>query len=152
AEPLTAMRGHLVLVGSLASHVAPRYLGAYPASKFPLAAIAQQLRLELGPSGLHTLLVCPGPIARHMLGDHASGDKSDDRYQAEARGVPASAGGPGGGAKVLALDPHNLAERILKACQRRRSELVLPRKARLLFVLNQISPRLGDWLLKRMTG
>ena len=45
---LQQTRGHLVNIGSLAAKVAPRYLGAYPASKFPLAAYCQQLRLELG--------------------------------------------------------------------------------------------------------
>src|SRR5439155_22269370 len=52
---LVRARGHVVHVGSLASKAAGRYLGAYAASKFPLAAYAQQLRLELGPQGLHTL-------------------------------------------------------------------------------------------------
>ena len=56
--------GHLVQIGSLATKIASRYLGAYAASKFPVAAYCQQLRLELGPQGLHTLLVCPGPIRR----------------------------------------------------------------------------------------
>jgi short-subunit dehydrogenase len=65
AEALTASRGHLVLIGSLASKVAAGYLGAYPASKFPLAALAQQLRVEIGHLGIHVLLVCPGPIARN---------------------------------------------------------------------------------------
>ena len=49
-------------IGSLAAKTASPYLGAYPASKFPLAAYSQQLRLELAPQGLHVLLVCPGPI------------------------------------------------------------------------------------------
>ena len=64
APALAEGHGHAVLVGSLASKVAAGYLGAYPASKFPLAALAQQLRMDLSPSGLHTLLVCPGPLAR----------------------------------------------------------------------------------------
>src|SRR5439155_7258198 len=65
---LVKARGHVVQVGSLASKAAGPYLGAYAASKFPLAAYAQQLRLELGPQGLHTLLVCPGPIRREDAG------------------------------------------------------------------------------------
>lgn len=145
ADALAAEQGHLVLVGSLASRLGPRFLGAYPPSKFPLAAMAQQLRLERGPSGLHTLLVCPGPIAR----DQGEGG---DRYAASEKGVPASASRPGGGAKVSALDPVYLSEQILIACEKRKPELVLPRKVRLLFVLSQLSPRLGDWLLSKTTG
>ena len=61
---LLAQRGHVVNIGSLASKSAARWVGAYPATKFAVAAYTQQLRLELTPEGLHVLLVCPGPIAR----------------------------------------------------------------------------------------
>jgi NAD(P)-dependent dehydrogenase (short-subunit alcohol dehydrogenase family) len=139
---LRRTRGHLVNIGSLATKVAPRYLGAYPASKFPLAAYCQQLRLELGGEGLHVLLVCPGPIAR---------DDAGARYTESGDGVPESARKPGGGARIRAIDPVWLAKRIMAACERRKVELIVPRKARALFVVTQLSPRLGDWLLKKMT-
>jgi short-subunit dehydrogenase len=143
ADLLLARRGHLVNIGSLAGKVAPRYLGAYPASKHALSAYCQQLRLELEPEGLNVLLVCPGPIRR---------DDDTPRYATEAPDVPASAQAPGGGAKLKGLDPAWLAERILTACQRRESELVVPAKARLLLALSQLSPRWGDWLLGKFMG
>jgi uncharacterized protein len=138
-----ASRGHLVLIGSLASKAAPRYLGAYPASKFSIAALAQQLRLELAWLGVHVLLVCPGPIAR---------DDVATRYAGQGTNVPKAAQRPGGGAKVSAIDPRELAQRILRACERRDAELIVPRRARLLFAISQLSPRLGDWLLRKMTA
>jgi short-subunit dehydrogenase len=140
-EALSASRGHLVLIGSLASKVAPRYLGAYPASKFPLAALAQQLRGELGPRGIHVLLVCPGPIAR-------DGDDGP-RYAESSPGVPTAAQRPGGGAKVAAIDPAHLSAMILDACQRRRPELIVPGRAKWLFAISQLWPGVGDWLLAR---
>jgi len=143
APQLLKQQGHLVQVGSLASKVAPRFLGAYPASKFALAAYAQQLRLELGPQGLHVLLVCPGPIKRH---DHTT------RYDQQAGDLPAEAQQPGAGANLRGLEPQWLAERILRACERRQIELVLPRKVRVLLALASLSPRLGDWLLRRATS
>lgn len=146
AEPLAATRGHIVLIGSLASKVAARYLGAYPTSKFPLAALAQQLRLELADQGVHVLLVCPGPIARE--------DENNDlgRYVSRQVDIPAAAHRPGGGAKVRTVDPQWLANRILRDCERRRLELVVPARARLLFAISQLSPSLGDWLLRKMTA
>lgn len=144
APLLTNARGHVVLVGSLASKVASGYLGAYPASKFALAALAQQLRLE-AREAFHVLLVCPGPLARENA--HAEG-----RYAAETKeAVPAAAHRPGGGAKLRAIDPHWLARKILTACQQRRAELVVPKTARLLFAISQISPQLGDWVLRKST-
>lgn len=146
APLLTANRGHLVNIGSLASRVAPRYMGAYPASKHALAAYTQQLRLELGPQGVHVLHVCPGPIARDGVADQQG------RYAEEAPGVPADAQAPGAGAKIKALDPARLAAAIITACQRRQPELVIPAKAKLLFAISQLSASWGDWLLNRKTS
>jgi len=139
---LLASRGHLVFIGSLASKAASRYLGAYPASKFPLAAYAQQLRLELGAQGLHTLLVCPGPIRR---------DDAGQRYDEAAASLPPEARRPGGGVKLKGIDPDWLAGRILRSCERRMPELVVPARARLLFAISQLWPSLGDWIVTRMT-
>jgi NAD(P)-dependent dehydrogenase (short-subunit alcohol dehydrogenase family) len=142
APHLLRSRGHLVNIGSLSGKTASRFLGAYPASKFALAAYTQQLRLEMGPDGVHVLLVLPGPIAR---------DDAGLRYADQAAGLPGSASQPGGGVKLKGIDPKKLAAQVLRACERRRAELVVPGRARLLFALQQISPRLGDWVLRRMT-
>ncbi len=143
APLLSQQRGHLVNIGSLAGKIAPRYLGAYPASKFAVTAYSQQLRLELGPSGLHVLLVCPGPLKR---------EDSISRYAEEAGNIPDAAQAPGGGVKLKGIEPDWLAEKILTACERRQSELIVPGKVRWLLALSQISPRLGDWILDKTTG
>jgi len=140
---LIKAKGHLVNVGSLASKTASRLMGAYPASKFPVAAYSQQLRYELGPQGVSVLLVCPGPIAR---------EDSGQRYDDQAAGLPDAANKPGAGVKLKGIPPARLTAKILQACQQRRAELVLPAKARLLFAIAQLSPAMGDWLLKRLTS
>jgi NAD(P)-dependent dehydrogenase (short-subunit alcohol dehydrogenase family) len=136
-------RGHLVFIGSLAGKCAPRFLGAYPASKFPLAAFAQQLRMELGPRGLHTLLVSPGPIAR---------EDSRTRYADQTDSLPDSASRPGGGARLSAIDPVALSKKILAACESRQPELVVPGKTKLLFALAQLWPSLADRILQKKTS
>jgi hypothetical protein len=45
-----------------------------------------------------------------------------------------------------------LAQRILRACEKRQAELIAPARARLLFALAQLSPSLGDWLIRRKTS
>ena len=137
---LLERRGHVINIGSLAAKSAARYVGAYPVSKFAVAAYSQQLRLELGPEGLHVLLVCPGPIHR----------ENERLYPLEGReGIPESARQPGAGVKVGRINPHYLAQKILSYCERRKPELVLPGKARILFALSQLSPTLGDWIVKK---
>ncbi len=137
---LLETNGHVVNIGSLASKSVSRFIGAYPASKFPVAAYSQQLRLELD-GRVHVLLACPGPVARADSGTRY--DNTD---------VPESARQPGGGVRLKGLDPAKLSARILKSCQRGDLELVLPAKARLLFIISQISPRVGDWLVRKMTS
>ncbi|HBO44861.1 MAG TPA: hypothetical protein DD670_13210 [Planctomycetaceae bacterium] len=139
---LLARRGHLVNIGSLAAKTAPRWLGAYPVSKFAVAAYSQQLRLELGPDGLHVLLVCPGPVSR----------KDERLYPLEGlEDLPQRARRPGGGARTRAIDPQWLAQRILRSCEQRQPELVVPMKARIMFALAQLWPSLGDRILLRYT-
>lgn len=140
--------GHIVNIGSLAAKTAGPFLGAYPSSKFPVAAFSQQLRVELDEDRQprqrrppNVLLVCPGPIAR---------DDAGSRYDEKSTDLPESARKPGGGAGVKAIDPVQLAAQILRACERRQCELVVPAKSRLLFVLQSLVPSWGDWLLKRV--
>jgi short-subunit dehydrogenase len=132
----------VVNIGSLAAKSAARWVGAYPATKHAVAAYSQQLRLELGPAGLHVLLVCPGPIER----------QTERLYPLEGlEDVPERARRPGAGVRLRAIAPERLAAAILRATERRRPELVVPGRARLLFVLAQLFPRLGDWLVLRKT-
>jgi len=139
---LLAARGHVVNIGSLAAKSASRWVGAYPATKHAVAAYSQQLRLELGPRGLHVLLVCPGPLER-----------TDPRlYPLEGlEDVPERARKPGAGVKTKAIPPQWLAAQILRACERRAAEIVVPRSARLLFAIAQLWPGLGDWIVLRKT-
>jgi len=139
---LLERRGHVVNIGSLAAKSATKYVGAYPVSKFAVAAYSQQLRLELGPEGLHVLLVCPGPIRR----------ENERLYPLEGlEDIPESARQPGAGVKVGRIDPNSLAQKILTYCERRKPELVVPGKARILFALSQLMPMLGDWIVKKST-
>lgn len=144
-EPLRASRGTIVNIGSLSSKFAPRFLGGYSTTKFALAAVTQQLRLELAEDGIHVMLACPGPIRR---------DDSASRYSdlAKERNLPSSANAPGGGAKLKGLDPQRLTDDILRCAAQRKPELILPAKARLLLILQSISPSWGDYFLRRSSG
>jgi uncharacterized protein len=139
---LLKTRGHVVNIGSLAAKSTARWVGAYPASKHAVAAYSQQLRLELGPEGLHTLLVCPGPLRRDQ----------ERLYPLEGiEDLPERARRPGAGVRIKGIPPEKLARAILRACEKRKPELVVPRLARWVFAVQQIWPRLGDWLVLRST-
>lgn len=139
---LLQTQGHLVNIGSLAAKTVSRYLGAYPVSKFAVAAYSQQLRYELNPRGVHVLLVCPGPLQRADAGR---------RYDAQAAGLPEAARRPGAGVKLKGLPPAKLAAKVLRYCERRKPELIMPGRVRLLLAISQLWPTLGDWIIRRTT-
>lgn len=55
--------GRVVFMGSIAGRVTIPFLGPYSVSKFALEAMADALRVELQPWGIHVSLIEPGSIA-----------------------------------------------------------------------------------------
>jgi uncharacterized protein len=141
-DALKRSKGTIVNIGSLAGLIAAPNMGGYNIAKAGLTALTRQMRLELRKEGIHVMLVCPGPIAREDAGN---------RYEdlARSRGLDASSGAPGGGAKLKLLDPSILAEKILVCASQRKSELVLPAKAKLLAAIASIWPSLADRILSK---
>ena len=152
ADDVAAARGHLAYIGSLAGKLVMPFMGPYSVAKSALAAYVDAVRLELAPRGAHVLLVSPGPI-RRTAGDPAA-DRAAERYAAEAAaaGLPPEAAVPGGTTSLAQLDPDALARSALAACERRRSELVVPRKAGLLAGFIEWCPDLGREVLARLTA
>lgn len=140
APALARRKGTFVTVGSLASKIATPYLGAYPPAKFALAGLTQQLRWELEPMGIATLLVAPGPIAR---------DDAGERYSEQASHLPEEARRPGGGAPMNAIPPEALAEKVFRAIDRGDLELVSPSYMKWLFALWQVAPALAKSIVTR---
>ncbi|MDX1961731.1 MAG: SDR family NAD(P)-dependent oxidoreductase [Pirellulales bacterium] len=140
---LTVSQGTIVNIGSLAGKLAARYLGAYCATKHALAGLSQQMRLELAPTGVRVLHVCPGPIRR---------DDAGARYAEQGAGLPPQASKPGAGVKLSGMDPAWLAEQIVRGVEKRQPELVFPWRARLLMAISALAPRWGDWLIGKMTS
>jgi uncharacterized protein len=138
---LIRSRGHLVNIGSLSGKSASRYVGAYSATKFALAAYTQQLRMDLRSQGMHVMLVSPGPLVREDAGR---------RYADQMTGLPASAAKPGAGAKIPHTKPEKLSAAILQACRRRKPELIYPGWVRVFIALIHLFPSLGDWLVRKM--
>jgi NAD(P)-dependent dehydrogenase (short-subunit alcohol dehydrogenase family) len=60
---LRRSRGRIVLMGSIGGRSALPFLGAYAMSKFALEALADVLRVEVGPWNVHVAIVEPGTIA-----------------------------------------------------------------------------------------
>lgn len=138
--------GVIVLIGSLSSLFAPRFLGGYSIAKHGLAALAQQARLELAPEGIHVMLCCSGPIARPDAGHRY------DHLAQQASGLPEDARRPGGGAKIKGLAPDWLSDQILRSAAARRPSVIYPTKVWWLRLVSSLSASLGDRILLSRTS
>ena len=82
---LRTARGRIVLMGSIAGRSALPFLAPYAASKHALEAIADALRVELAPWGMHVAIVEPGTIATPIwtkgaaLADDIQARTADDK-------------------------------------------------------------------------
>ncbi|QDV65538.1 SDR family NAD(P)-dependent oxidoreductase [Crateriforma conspicua] len=137
-------RGSVVNIGSLASKIPARYLGGYCLAKHALCGWTDQLSLEMRQHNVHVGLVCPGPIARQDAGHRYDKLLADD--------LPPEAAAPGGGAKIKGLPPQKVADAVVDCIAKRKREVILPGKARLLIILRAIFPDWGDRILLRMTS
>ena len=137
---LLKTKGHVVNIGSLASKTAWPFMAPYSTSKHAVAAYTQQLRID-GPPEVHFMLVCPGPIRR---------DDAGVRYAQQAASLPKHAQQPGAGAKLKGISAARLAKKIIAGCEKRKAEIVMPSYARFLFAVSQLSPRMGDWMIRKM--
>jgi NAD(P)-dependent dehydrogenase (short-subunit alcohol dehydrogenase family) len=75
-------RGRIVFMGSIGGRLSTPFLGPYCASKFAIEAIADALRIELQPWGLHVALLEPGSIATPIWTKPADGDVPADAARA----------------------------------------------------------------------
>jgi short-subunit dehydrogenase len=119
---------------NIASMCGRRALPAWPeysASKFALCGLTEALRAEFVRFEVDVLLILPG-LTRTDLDSHLL--RNTGRMK-----IDFSAGMP----------PKRVAERILRALEKNRSETVLGREARLMLLLNRALPRLVDRLMAR---
>ena len=126
-------RGHIVVVSSGGGVRGFPSAAVYNGTKAAQRAFAEALRHELHGSGVSVTTVYPGEIET-SLHDHEL-DHMPDWYRMDRR-APA---GP-------------LGEQVVEAVESDRRELFYPPLVRALRVVNGISPRLGDLMLRRILG
>jgi NAD(P)-dependent dehydrogenase (short-subunit alcohol dehydrogenase family) len=117
--------GHIVLVSSMDGKKGIPPDAPYVAAKFALAGLGDVLRQELHGSGVDVSTIFPGRVDTPLIA-HLEVPPVSAKIPAEA-----------------------VADAILTAIQHKRAEVIVPFQARLLIYLNWVSPRLGDWAVRR---
>ncbi len=117
-------RGSVVNISSVAGKVHLPYMGAYSASKFALSAFSNSLRAELQEDGVNVLDVIVGRV--------------DTSFSDSVFGAKRSPKTP------FVDSPEVLAEKIFRAEQNRRREIVFPRWYSFMIFLSKLLPSLYD--------
>ena len=120
-------RGHIVTVASAGGLVAAPRLADYSASKFAAVGFDEALRLELASQGLDikTTLVCPFYVKTGMF----EGVKTRFSWL------------------LPILEPEYVADRIVKAIEKNRRRLIMPRFAYTSFALRLLPVPVFDFLI-----
>ena len=131
--------GHIVNTASMAGlNPAPLQI-SYSATKYAVVGLSRALRLEAKRYGVRVSVVCPGPIRTPILQGGRYG-----RFK------------PGLDAAVIArrfeqlrpMEPPLFARRVLRAVERNRAIIIEPKRWRLAWYLDRLSP----WLMEKLAG
>lgn len=116
--------GHIVLVSSMDGKKGLPLDAPYVAAKSALAGYGEVLRQELSGRGIGVTTVFPGRVDTPLI---------------DTLEVP----------RISAkISPQAVAEAVVAAILRREPEVIIPFQARLLHLVDAVSPRLSDWFVK----
>jgi short-subunit dehydrogenase len=122
--------GHIMNVSSIIGKRGAPMLGAYCASKFAMVGLSESLRVELKGSGIDVSVIYPVGTATEFF---------DASKNPQGRTF---------GPKPPIQTPAHVASAIVRCAKSPRPEVIVFPPARLLVVLNALSPRLGDWFMR----
>ncbi len=112
--------GRIVHCSSVLGMVAAPYRGAYCASKFALEALADTMRVELAGTGIHVVLIEPGPIesrfVEHALEAYRRNIELENSPHAETYKARIAAM-ERGGTSTFKLGPEAVAAKLIKAVE-----------------------------------
>src|SRR6516225_7327950 len=125
--------GRIVNISSVGGKVAVPHLAPYSASKFALTGFSDAIRTELARENIHVTTVAPGlmrtesHIHATFKGDHAA----EYRWFDWSRKIP-----------FASISMERAARKIVNACARGKSVLVIPLSAHFIIAANALFPNL----------
>ncbi len=125
--------GRIVLIGSFGGKIAMPHMLPYTVGKFALTGYGQGLNAELANDGISVTTVSPGLM---RTGSPRNADFKG-QYEKEYAWFKIADSLP-----LLSLDSATAARRIVRACERRRAELMMMPLGTPLLVLRTLSPEL----------
>lgn len=129
----------IVNVGSVLGHRAAPGKSEYSASKFAMHGLSDALRIELGREGIDVLLVSPSTTSTEFF-DVAMPTTADGGAEAHRMKRQRTFG---------VMTPAAVAERIIRAIQKGKREIILSPGGKALVWLDRLCPPLAEWILTK---
>ena len=114
--------GHIVNISSVAGKIGTLNVAGYCASKFAINGLSESLYHELAPLGINVSVICPGPVRTDFNKPFADMPPKS----------PAS----------LVISPEFVSAAVIRAIERNRFEVVLPRSLALICWFKRMTPNL----------
>ena len=120
--------GHIVNIASIAAKSGAPYAATYSGTKAGLAEWTRALRLELANTGVHFSTIFPGYVRE--VGMFA-------KFGMQSPWI------------VGSCAPSQVAKAVVHAIEKGRAEIIInSRPLRYSFMINELSPTIGDWLMR----
>ena len=120
--------GHIINISSIAAKSGGPYASVYSGTKAGLAEWSRALRLELTGTGVHISTIFPGYVREVGM---------FSRFGVKSPWI------------IGSCSPYQVAKAVLDVIQKVRVEMIVnSRPLRYLFIINELSPRFGDWLMR----
>jgi len=120
--------GHIVNIASIAAKSGAPYAATYSGTKAGLAEWTRALRLELADTGIHFSTIFPGYVRE--VGMFA-------KFGVQSPWI------------VGSCSPSQVADAVVDAIEKGQAERIInSRPLRYSFMLNEMSPTIGDWLMR----
>jgi short-subunit dehydrogenase len=132
---LLERRGLVIVISSVAGYTPLIARTGYAASKHALHGFFESLRTELGPQGVHVMMVCPSFIATQIDRNALGGDGRPVRHAQVTVGRP--------------LTADAAAQQIVTGAARQRRLLLVGRTAWLAWWVSRLAPSLYEKLMAR---
>ena len=126
--------GTIINISSIVGHLPVPHMGAYCASKHALNAFSEAARLELEPSGIRVISVCPGRIRTNFGMNTVQGAEGKRLGETVQQGI----------------SPERCARAILRGYLRGTREVFVPWHSWFLSHLYELSPQVIEFGLRRM--
>lgn len=121
--------GHIVNISSGAGKIGSLSMAGYCASKFAMNGLSESLYHELKPLGIHVTVICPGPVRTN--------------FNRSFSNIPPKS------PPFLIVSTDSVSQAVIKAIERKKFEVVIPRWLALVCLIKRIMPNLFRIVLHR---